>query len=79
MTPNHQPGESDRDWTEHFEHENGKYVCKCYKCKEMFYGHKRTVICKICYNLIVEATKRNYPSKFQEFKPIELKNLKNPE
>jgi len=39
---------SARDWTEDFVHENGNYLCKCYKCGQHFYGHKRRTRCKIC-------------------------------
>ena len=35
-------------WPEDFEHENGNYFCNCIKCKEMFIGHKRRVVCKEC-------------------------------
>jgi hypothetical protein len=37
-----------RDWTEDFSHENGNYNCRCTHCGEMFVGHKRRVICKLC-------------------------------
>lgn len=40
--------ESPRNWTEDFQHENGLYMCKCIKCREYFYGHKRRVVCKVC-------------------------------
>ncbi|MGH8678714.1 MAG: hypothetical protein ACREUQ_10230 [Burkholderiales bacterium] len=33
--------ESERDWKEDFGHENGRYLCNCFKCKEQFFGHKR--------------------------------------
>ena len=39
---------SNRDWVEDFSHENGNYMCKCGKCKNYFYGHKRRVRCKLC-------------------------------
>lgn len=29
-------------------HENGNYQNKCYKCGELFIGHKRRVTCKEC-------------------------------
>jgi len=38
------------DWPEDFEHENGNYICQCYKCGKTFHGHKRRVKCKICAN-----------------------------
>lgn len=40
--------EPKRDWEEDFPHENGTYMCTCYKCKNTFYGYKRRVICKLC-------------------------------
>ena len=51
---------SERDWKEDFVHENGNYVCQCYKCKEYFYGHKRRVECKICANEQEEEKKEEY-------------------
>lgn len=45
--------ESDRDWKEDFNLENGNYYCYCRKCKKTFTGYKRRVICKVC------ATKNN--------------------
>lgn len=42
------PNRSERDWTEDFTHENGKYQNKCIHCHLLFYGHKRRVVCKIC-------------------------------
>jgi len=38
----------DRDWREDQEHENGNFINRCSKCEEMFFGHKRRVICKAC-------------------------------
>ena len=46
----HRPGESARDWMEDFGHENGNYWNRCCKCKKMFAGHKRRVVCKECSN-----------------------------
>lgn len=43
------PVESDRDWREDFGHENGRYICHCFKCNAQFYGHKRRIICKLCH------------------------------
>lgn len=37
-----------RDWREDQEHENGNFINRCSKCEEMFFGHKRRVICKAC-------------------------------
>jgi hypothetical protein len=39
---------SDKDWPEDFNHENGRYQCRCVVCGGMFYGHKRRVVCKEC-------------------------------
>jgi hypothetical protein len=44
----HLPGSKPGDWPEDFPHENGNYMCRCYRCKVMFYGHKRRVACKVC-------------------------------
>lgn len=38
----------DKDYPEDFEHENGKYTNRCCLCGEMFVGHKRRVVCKLC-------------------------------
>src|SRR6056297_361076 len=40
--------DSPKNWTEDYKHENGNYVCRCSKCKEYFYGHKRRPLCKKC-------------------------------
>ena len=40
--------DSPKNWTEDYKHENGNYICNCYKCKEYFYGHKRRPLCKEC-------------------------------
>ena len=37
-----------RDWTEDFEHENGKYSNACLDCGQAFLGHKRRIVCKTC-------------------------------
>lgn len=44
----------DRNWTEDFSHENGKYINKCTICSHYFIGHKRRVICKKCDPLVKE-------------------------
>jgi len=43
-------GQSEADWIEDFTHENGNYMNKCINCEEMFFGHKRRVVCRICAN-----------------------------
>jgi len=40
--------ESDRDWKEDFDKENGNYQCVCSICGEFFTGYKRRSICKVC-------------------------------
>lgn len=40
---------SSRDWTEDSEHENGRYLNTCLHCKRGFMGHKRRVVCKVCW------------------------------
>jgi transcriptional regulator with XRE-family HTH domain len=37
-----------RDWQEDFAHENGNYQSRCRNCGELFNGHKRRILCKIC-------------------------------
>ena len=39
----------ERDWIEDFPHENGNYINECCECGCKFFGHKRRVICKLCY------------------------------
>lgn len=38
----------ERNWTEDFPHENGKYLNTCSSCGKGFLGYKRRVICKLC-------------------------------
>ena len=45
-----------RCWEEDFSHENGNYSNHCYKCGMEFIGHKRRVMCKMCYNDALEPT-----------------------
>jgi hypothetical protein len=40
--------EKERRWEEDFPHENGNYMNICIDCKEIFFGHKRRVLCKCC-------------------------------
>jgi hypothetical protein len=37
-----------KDWKKDARHENGRYWNQCYKCKCMFVGHKRRVVCREC-------------------------------
>jgi len=39
---------SNRDYPEDFDKENGLYLCKCSCCGREFTGHKRRVLCKLC-------------------------------
>jgi hypothetical protein len=41
--------ENKRNWIEDFSHENGNYQNECNTCNEMFFGHKRRVICKLSW------------------------------
>lgn len=40
--------DSTRDWPEDAAHENGRYLCRCWNCRETFTGHKRRVECHVC-------------------------------
>lgn len=44
------PLPSDRDWTEDSHLENGNYICICCICQQRFFGHKRRVCCKLCWD-----------------------------
>jgi hypothetical protein len=44
------PKDGPQNWTEDYMHENGMYQNRCLECKELFFGHKRRVICKTCFN-----------------------------
>lgn len=35
-------------WPEDFAHENGNYQCRCICCNDLFMGHKRRVVCRVC-------------------------------
>ena len=37
-----------RSFQEDFSHENGNYYNHCYSCRNVFVGHKRRLICKLC-------------------------------
>ena len=37
------------DWLEDAGHENGRYSCRCEFCGQGFIGHKRRVVCRVCY------------------------------
>lgn len=38
------------NWTEDFPHENGNYMNVCRECGNEFLGHKRRVVCKLCFS-----------------------------
>lgn len=40
--------DSPKNYPEDYADGHNQYVCKCYKCKEYFYGYKRRIICKVC-------------------------------
>ena len=40
--------DSPKNWEEDYQHENGNYVNRCMYCKELFFGHKRRVVCREC-------------------------------
>lgn len=42
------PNESNRDWPEDYDQENGNYQSKCCLCGLLFYGNKHRVICRKC-------------------------------
>ena len=37
-----------KNWQEDFSHENGNYYNRCYICNQLFLGHKRRVVCRVC-------------------------------
>jgi Zn finger protein HypA/HybF involved in hydrogenase expression len=53
MRPSTDKNTRPQDWTEDFGHENGRYQCRCIECAQMFYGHKRRVLCKVCRREVV--------------------------
>lgn len=42
--------DSPKNWVSDYNQENGNYTCKCYKCKELFFGNKHRILCKECYD-----------------------------
>ena len=46
--------DSPKNWIEDYENENGNYICRCCRCKEYFFGHKRRVLCAECANQLVD-------------------------
>lgn len=41
-----------QNWQEDFSHENGQYQSKCMNCGNLFIGHKRRFVCRICHTAI---------------------------
>ncbi len=50
----------DRSWPEDESHENGRYQHRCYACDNLFMGHKRRVVCRLC-STIKENTRATTP------------------
>jgi hypothetical protein len=74
--PNSQCGkESERNWTEDFEHENGNYQCRCIECKNMFIGHKRRVVCKVCDGKESDFKKKYFTNNFYWVNETNYKKL----
>lgn len=42
------PPELPGNYPEHFHLDNGCYQNKCVDCGELYYGPKRSVVCKVC-------------------------------
>lgn len=47
--------DKERERGEDFSHENGKYSNYCLTCKELFTGHKRRLVCKLCARLMQKS------------------------
>lgn len=41
---------SPKNWVEDFNLENGNYICTCLICDHQFFGYKRRIICKECFD-----------------------------
>lgn len=48
-SPSNEQEKKSRNWEEDLPHENGNYQCSCIKCGNFFFGHKRRVVCKVCF------------------------------
>jgi hypothetical protein len=76
------------DWIEDASLENGSYYCECVNCKQIFAGHKRRVVCRICAGLPEPAAAPPTaaaetaegvlpaPGKYVEYLQAELKTLR---
>jgi hypothetical protein len=52
------PVSESRDWPEDFLRENGTYQCRCSQCGNIFNGHKRRVVCKLCADRVSALVSR---------------------
>ncbi len=59
--------DSHKNYPEDYADGHNQYVCKCYKCKEHFYGYKRRVICKECLNTEESKTEITFQSNSHIF------------
>lgn len=50
------------DWPEDAVYENGSYQGLCSVCGGWFTGHKRRVVCKTCYDVVLDAPQRQQPA-----------------
>lgn len=58
------------NWPEDYEHENGKYQNRCSDCGNLFFGHKRRPLCKICANKPIdweEMAKKRPPTQHESW------------
>ena len=65
--------ETQRNWTEDYNQENGQYLNKCCLCEKQFIGHKRRPVCKECavseeteWNKLSDEEKAERTKIFQE-------------
>lgn len=59
--------DSAKNYPEDYTDEHNQYICKCYKCKEYFFGYKRRTICKECMETEESKTKiHEFKSNYQE-------------
>ena len=45
----HSLNSSPHSYQEDFQYENGQYMSYCCICGEVFLGHKRRMVCKLCH------------------------------
>ena len=51
------------DYPEDKQYENGTYQCICNSCGITFYGHKRRIVCKVCYEGAKNTKQQVRPDK----------------